>query len=130
MICKRTCNECDFFWNISVSYSYSYNRLVETLGLLCGSSDNLVIVFQHSNVHQPSGNNIPTAKCISKCMLYPKFHAYCIHTLHTKYSHAEGLFKTTNFDSHPPYLLFYSSNKIRKAQIENLSIVCKKLKGL
>ena len=48
----------NLFLNISVSYSYSYNRLVETFGLLCGTSDSLVIVFQHSNVHQPSGNNI------------------------------------------------------------------------
>ena len=98
MICKRTCNECDFFWNISVSYSYSYNRLVETLGLLCGSSDNLVIVFQHSNVHQPSGNNVLQNVYNS---------AYCRHCIPNTATqigvvHKVCRLKTTIFDPHPP----------------------------
>ena len=93
---------------------------METFGLLCGSSDNLVIVFQHSNVHQPSGNNIPTAKCA--CYIPNSVHiAYiaCIPNTATQRGRSKRQFLTPTL----LYRLFYSSNKIRKAQIEHLSIV-------
>ena len=91
--------------NNLVSNSHSDHCVVEASGLLCDSCDNPVLVFQHSNVHQPSGNNIIQGYIIVHIISQIP----CIlHTLHTKYSHTDNelcSLKTTILHSPLPSFL-------------------------